>query len=107
MKIECDYLFGKTKKTVTYAKLSPKMVNLRDIAGNADEEVVAVMCLCVYVWCIYFVWIWISIFVCDIFLSDAYVCVFVCMLCALYINMIFAFSTCMFILSFFPCSLLS
>ena len=26
------------EKTVTYAKISPKMVNLRDVAGNAEEE---------------------------------------------------------------------
>ena len=25
-------------KTVTYAKISPKLVNPRDIAGNAEEE---------------------------------------------------------------------
>ena len=38
MKMECDYLYGWTKKTVTYAKISPKLVNPRDIAGNAEEE---------------------------------------------------------------------
>ena len=55
-KTECDYLYGwikkknknkkqKTNKTktkkkpVTYAKIiSPKMVNPKDIAGNAEEE---------------------------------------------------------------------
>ena len=39
MKMECDYLNGliekkKKKKKVTYAKISPKMVNPRDIAGK-------------------------------------------------------------------------
>ena len=36
MKMECDYLYGWIK-TPTYAKISPKMVNPRDIAGNAEE----------------------------------------------------------------------
>ena len=35
---ERDYLYGWIKKTVTYAKISPKMVNPRDRAGNAEEE---------------------------------------------------------------------
>ena len=29
---------NKQPKTVTYAKISPKMVNPRDRAGNAEEE---------------------------------------------------------------------
>ena len=33
-KIECDYLNGLIKKTVKYAKISPRMVNPRDIAGE-------------------------------------------------------------------------
>ena len=39
-KTECDYLYGwiKKKKTVTYAKISPRMVKPRDIAGRAQEE---------------------------------------------------------------------
>ena len=37
-KTECDYLNGWIKKTVTYAKISPKMVNPRDIAGEREEE---------------------------------------------------------------------
>ena len=38
MKTKCDYLYGWIKKTVTCTKISPKMVNPRDIAGNAEEE---------------------------------------------------------------------
>ena len=39
MKMECDYLNGWIKKKiVTYAKISHKMVNLRDTAGNTEEE---------------------------------------------------------------------
>ena len=38
MKTECDYLYGWIKKTFTYQKISPKTVNPRDIAGNAEEE---------------------------------------------------------------------
>ena len=38
MKTECDYHYGWIKKTVTYAKIWPKMVNPRDIAGNAEKE---------------------------------------------------------------------
>ena len=38
MKTECDYLYGWIKKTVTYAEMSPKMVNPRDKAGNTEEE---------------------------------------------------------------------
>ena len=34
---ECDYLYGWIKN-VTYTKILPKMVNPRDIAGNAEEE---------------------------------------------------------------------
>ena len=37
-KTEYDYLNSWIKKTVKYAKISPKMVNSRDIAGNAEEE---------------------------------------------------------------------
>ena len=37
MKMECDYLYDWIKKTVTYAKISPKMVNPRDIAGNTIQ----------------------------------------------------------------------
>ena len=37
-KTVCDYLYGWAKKMVTYAKISQKMVNPRDIAGNAEEE---------------------------------------------------------------------
>ena len=41
-KTECDYLYGwikkKTKQPVTCAKISPTMVNPREITGNADEE---------------------------------------------------------------------
>ena len=32
-KMECDYLYGHIHK-----KISPKMVNPRDIAGNTEEE---------------------------------------------------------------------
>ena len=34
---------------ITYSKISPKMVNPRDIAGNAEEEVCVSMCVCVSV----------------------------------------------------------
>ena len=39
-KTECDYLSGwiKKKKTVTLAKISRKMVNPRDTAGEREEE---------------------------------------------------------------------
>ena len=37
MKTECDYLYGWIKM-VTYTKISPKMVNPRDITGNTEEE---------------------------------------------------------------------
>ena len=42
-KTECDYLYGwilkkKQKQTVTDAKISSKMVILRDVAGKAEEE---------------------------------------------------------------------
>ena len=33
-KTECDYLNGWIEKPATYAKISPKMVNPRDIAGE-------------------------------------------------------------------------
>ena len=38
-KMEYDYLNGWIKKMATYTQISPKMVNPRDIGGNADEEV--------------------------------------------------------------------
>ena len=37
-KMECDYLYGWIKKTVTYAKISSKIMNPRDNAGSAEEE---------------------------------------------------------------------
>ena len=37
-KTEYDHLNGWIKKMVTDAKISPKMVKRRDIAGNAEEE---------------------------------------------------------------------
>ena len=37
-KTECDCLNRWIKAMVTYAKISPRMVNPRDIAGNAKEE---------------------------------------------------------------------
>ena len=39
-KRECDNFYGWIKKmvTFTYTKISPKMVNPRDLAGNAEEE---------------------------------------------------------------------
>ena len=37
-KTECGYLNGWIKQTVTYAKISPKMVNPRLTAENAKEE---------------------------------------------------------------------
>ena len=36
MLTECDYFDGWIKKPVTYAKTPSKMVNPRDLAGNAD-----------------------------------------------------------------------
>ena len=40
LKTECDYLNGwNKKKTVTYAKISPKMVNPRDIAGEREKQI--------------------------------------------------------------------
>ena len=36
-KTECDYLNGWIKKTVTYAKISPRVVNPRDIAGERKK----------------------------------------------------------------------
>ena len=38
MKMECSYLYGWIKKTVTYAKISPKIVNSRSMAGNTEKE---------------------------------------------------------------------
>ena len=38
MKMECDNLYGWIKKTATYAKISSKMMNPRDVAGNTEEE---------------------------------------------------------------------
>ena len=41
---ECDYLCGsilykkKIVKKVVYAKIPPKMVDLRDIAGKTEDE---------------------------------------------------------------------
>ena len=35
-------------KTVIYAKISPKMVNLRDLAGNRVEEDLLVVCFLLY-----------------------------------------------------------
>ena len=37
-KTECGYLYGWIKKAVTYTKISPKLVNPRDLAGIAEEE---------------------------------------------------------------------
>ena len=37
-KTVCDYLNGWIKETDTYAKISPKMVNPRDLAGDTEEE---------------------------------------------------------------------
>ena len=36
--MECDYLYCWIKKTVTYAEISPRLVNPRDIAGNTEKE---------------------------------------------------------------------
>ena len=33
-----EYLYGWIKKKLSHAKISPKVVNPRDIAGNAEEE---------------------------------------------------------------------
>ena len=45
MKMECDYLYGwvkkKPKQTVTYLEMLPKMVNPRDLVGNAAAEAAA------------------------------------------------------------------
>ena len=38
MKTECDDRYDWIKKQVAYVEISPKMVNPRDIAGNAEEE---------------------------------------------------------------------
>ena len=41
MKMECDYLNDwnkKIKRKVTYAKISPKMMKPKDIAGEQEEE---------------------------------------------------------------------
>ena len=36
--MEYDNLYGWVEETVTYAKILPKMVNPRDIAGSAEED---------------------------------------------------------------------
>ena len=46
--MECDYLYGwiKKKQTVTYVRISPKMVNPRDTAemnGNMDGTGIRLM----------------------------------------------------------------
>ena len=38
MKTECDYLYGWILKNGHIRKISPKMVNPSDLAGNAEEE---------------------------------------------------------------------
>ena len=38
-KTECDYLYGWIKKTFTYTKISPKVVNPRDLAGGTQKKV--------------------------------------------------------------------
>ena len=39
MKTEYDYVYGWIKQnTITYAKISPKNGEPRDIAGNTEEE---------------------------------------------------------------------
>ena len=38
MKSKCESPYGWFKKRVTYANISPKMVNLTNIAGNTEEE---------------------------------------------------------------------
>ena len=35
---KCDHLHGWIKNGHTHAKISPKMVNPRDVAGNTEEE---------------------------------------------------------------------
>ena len=47
-----DYLDGWIKKLITYAKISPKMVNPRDLAGNAGEEEEEDGVCCVYFRCL-------------------------------------------------------
>ena len=37
-KTECDYLYGWIKNMVTYAKISPTIVNPRNIAGNEEDQ---------------------------------------------------------------------
>ena len=37
MRMECDHLCGWIKK-VTYAKISPRMVNPGDVAGSAKKK---------------------------------------------------------------------
>ena len=37
-KTECDYLNGWIKKTVTYTKISPEMVNHRDLARECIKK---------------------------------------------------------------------
>ena len=37
-KTECDYLYGLIKQLVTNAKVRPKIVNPRNIAGNTEKQ---------------------------------------------------------------------
>ena len=37
-KTDCEYLIGWIKKMVPYTKISPKMLNPRDVTGNTEEE---------------------------------------------------------------------
>ena len=46
MKTEYDYLYSWMKKTVTYAKISPKVTNPRIIAGSTEDEEEEVPLLC-------------------------------------------------------------
>ena len=36
--MECDYLYGWSKKTITHANILPKVANPIDVAGHAEEE---------------------------------------------------------------------
>ena len=38
IKMECDSLYGWINQAVKYTKISPKMVNPRDLAGNTEEK---------------------------------------------------------------------
>ena len=38
MRMECDYLYGWIRKMVIFTKISPKMVNPRDMAWDAEEK---------------------------------------------------------------------